>query len=72
MSAVVRAVGTTPSERYLVKLAEDSFLDLWSYPNVYRDVVGPRDRFWARIWPQVERVHPVVMFQSSFAMHEQA
>jgi len=29
--------GTTPSERYLAKLCRNSFLDLWSYPNPYRD-----------------------------------
>ena len=38
MSAIKRASGTTTSECYLAKLAEDSFLDLWSYPNVYRDI----------------------------------
>ena len=35
--AVVRGSGVTPSERYLASLAEKSFLDLWSYPNVYID-----------------------------------
>lgn len=34
---VIKAEGTTPSERYLAKLAEKSFLNLWSYPNPYRD-----------------------------------
>lgn len=29
--------GVTPSEKRLVKLAEKSFLDLWSYPNIYRN-----------------------------------
>ena len=38
MSSIRRASGTTTSERYLAWLAEHSFLDLWSYPNVYRDV----------------------------------
>jgi hypothetical protein len=36
-SAVRRNVGSTPSERYLAKLCEKSFLALWSYPNVYID-----------------------------------
>lgn len=31
------AEGVTPSERYLAKLAERSFLNLWSYPNPFRD-----------------------------------
>jgi hypothetical protein len=29
--------GTTPSEEYLARLAEQSFLSLWSYPNVFTD-----------------------------------
>ena len=37
MSAVPRSQGTTDSERYLAKLADRSFLNLWSYPNVYND-----------------------------------
>ena len=32
-----KAEGVTPSERYLAKLAERSFLNLWSYPNPFRD-----------------------------------
>ncbi len=35
--AVIKAKGVTPSERYLAKLADKSFLDLWSYPSPYRD-----------------------------------
>ncbi len=34
---MVKAAGTTGSERYLAKLAEKSFLNLWSYPNLFRD-----------------------------------
>ena len=34
---VVRSEGSTPSERYLAKLCDRSFLNLWSYPNVYID-----------------------------------
>ena len=34
---VVKAEGVTVSERYLAKLAERSFLNLWSYPSPYRD-----------------------------------
>jgi hypothetical protein len=40
--AVVRSKGSTPSEQYLARLCERSFLSLWSYPNVYRDQ-GKRD-----------------------------
>lgn len=36
-SAIVRGVGTTPSEKYLARLAERSFLNLWSYPNTFID-----------------------------------
>ncbi len=32
-----RAIGITPSERYLKYLCDRSFLSLWSYPGVYRD-----------------------------------
>ena len=35
--AVVKALGVTPSERFLASLAEQSFLNLWSYPTPYRD-----------------------------------
>lgn len=35
--AVPRSEGTTDTERYLKKLAELSFLDLWSYANPYRN-----------------------------------
>ena len=34
---IIKADGVTDSERYLAKLAEKSFLNLWSYPNPYRD-----------------------------------
>ena len=34
---VVKAEGVTDSERYLAKLAGKSFLNLWSYPSLYRD-----------------------------------
>jgi hypothetical protein len=37
MSAIVRAKGETLSEQYLAKLADKSFLNLWSYPNVFID-----------------------------------
>lgn len=29
--------GSTPSERYLVRLAQKSFLNLWTYPNLFID-----------------------------------
>ena len=34
---VPKAEGVTQSERYLAKLAEKSFLNLWSYPTPFRD-----------------------------------
>ncbi|MDE0623876.1 MAG: hypothetical protein OXH83_19605 [Bryobacterales bacterium] len=34
---VVKSEGVTKSERYLAKLADKSFLNLWSYPSLYRD-----------------------------------
>ena len=34
---MIKAAGVTPSERYLAKLAEKSFINLWSYPSPYRD-----------------------------------
>jgi hypothetical protein len=37
MARVERSTGITPSEKRLAEIAERSFLDLWSYPNVYRD-----------------------------------
>ena len=37
MTAINRGQGTTDSEKYLVKLADRTFLDLWSYPNLYID-----------------------------------
>jgi hypothetical protein len=39
MRQIVRSKGTTDSERYLARLADRTFLNLWSYPNVYRDEV---------------------------------
>lgn len=35
--AVTKSQGVTPTEQYLAKLAEETFLSLWSYPNVWRD-----------------------------------
>src|SRR4051812_19896751 len=37
MTRVTRGEGTTRSERYLTKLAERTFLRLWSYPNLFND-----------------------------------
>jgi len=31
-----RSSGSTRTERFLARLAEDTFLSLWSYPNLYR------------------------------------
>lgn len=33
---IQRSAGTTESERYLARLADQTFLNLWSYPNPYR------------------------------------
>ena len=35
--AITKGVGLTSTERYLARVAERSFLNLWSYPNPYRD-----------------------------------
>ena len=34
---ITRSEGTTPSEKYLKKLCDRSFLSLWSYPSIFRD-----------------------------------
>lgn len=36
-SPIVRAEGSTDSERYLKRLCDQTFLSLWSYPGIYRD-----------------------------------
>lgn len=41
---VAKGKGETASERYLAKLAEQSFLNLWCYPNPYRDQGRTRGR----------------------------
>lgn len=35
--AIIRGEGLTPSEQYLARLAERTFLRLWSYPNIFND-----------------------------------
>ncbi|WP_128910788.1 hypothetical protein [Tropicibacter alexandrii] len=40
MATVHRGTGVTDSERYLQKIAERTFLDLWCYPNIYSDKRG--------------------------------
>lgn len=40
---IVKGVGVTESERYLAKLAEKSFLNLWSYPSPFRDQRSAND-----------------------------
>jgi hypothetical protein len=35
MKKIVRGSGITPSEKYLAKLADKTFLNLWSYPNLF-------------------------------------
>lgn len=37
MSEIVRSNGITKSEKYLAQLCDKSFLNLWSYPNIFRD-----------------------------------
>jgi hypothetical protein len=37
MTAITRGIGVTPSERYLASLADKTFLNLWSYPNLFVD-----------------------------------
>lgn len=32
----MKALGLTPTEKHLAKLADDTFLDLWSWPNVFK------------------------------------
>ena len=39
MSEIIKSKGTTESERYLAKIADKTFLNLWAYPNVFRDAV---------------------------------
>jgi hypothetical protein len=43
MNAVLRSDGLTPSERYLKRLCDRSFLTLWSYPNLYLDKAGGQE-----------------------------
>ena len=37
MKKIIRGAGTTPSERYLAKLADKTFLNLSSYPDLFID-----------------------------------
>jgi len=32
-----KSIGTTDAEKYLTRLCNETFLSLWSYPNIYRD-----------------------------------
>lgn len=34
--SIKKAVGLTPTEQHLARLADDTFLDLWSWPNVFK------------------------------------
>ena len=38
-----KSSGTTPTEKYLVRLCERAFLRLWSYPNLYRNQGGGKE-----------------------------
>lgn len=42
MGVITKSTGTTQSEKYLAQLCERSFLNLWSYPNIFRNQ-GHRD-----------------------------
>lgn len=43
MNVIMRGQGTTDSERNLAKMADRTFLNLWSYPNVFIDKkAGPK------------------------------
>ncbi len=39
MQEIIRGTGFTETEKYLARLAEHTFLNLWSYPNVHRDEI---------------------------------
>jgi hypothetical protein len=41
--AVFKSAGSTPSERLLTKLCDQSFLGFWSYANTYRNQGGPKE-----------------------------
>ena len=41
---IKRSLGTTPGERQLADLCEQSFLSMWSYPNLFRDQRLPGGR----------------------------
>jgi hypothetical protein len=34
---IKKGSGVTPTEKYLARLCDESFLNLWSYPNTFRD-----------------------------------
>jgi hypothetical protein len=34
---ITKSEGTTPTEKYLSELCDDTFLKLWSYPNPFRE-----------------------------------
>lgn len=40
---IVRAIGSTPAERYLQKLCDRSFLSLWSYARPFRNQGGYKE-----------------------------
>lgn len=37
LKRIIKSGGTTESERYLARLCSQTFLSLWSYPNLYTD-----------------------------------
>lgn len=41
--AVIKSAGSTPSERLLTALCDQTFLGFWSYANTYRDQGGPKE-----------------------------
>lgn len=38
-----KSKGITPTERFLANLAEKTFLNLWSYPNVFKEQKGGKE-----------------------------
>lgn len=41
--APTKSEGSTPSERLLARLCEQTFLGFWSYANTFRDQGGPKE-----------------------------
>ena len=46
--AVITSAGSTPSERLLTKLCDQTFLGYWRYANTYRNQGGPKELCFSR------------------------